>query len=70
MLREGMAADLVVFDDAAVSDPATFDEPHQYAVGFSFVIVNGEVVLDSGRMTGARPGAALRHASPESAQNF
>jgi N-acyl-D-amino-acid deacylase len=63
MLREGMAADLVVFDDAAVSDPATFDKPHQYAVGFSYVVVNGEVVLDSGRMTGARPGAALRHAS-------
>lgn len=62
MLREGMAADLVVFDDAAVSDPATFDKPHQYAVGFSYVVVNGEVVLDSGRMTGARPGAALRHA--------
>jgi N-acyl-D-amino-acid deacylase len=63
MLREGMAADLVVFDDAAVSDPATFDKPHQYAVGFSYVLVNGEVVLDSGRMTGARPGAALRHAA-------
>jgi N-acyl-D-amino-acid deacylase len=63
MLREGMAADLVVFDDAAVSDPATFDKPHQYAVGFNYVLVNGEVVLDSGRMTGARPGAALRHAA-------
>jgi N-acyl-D-amino-acid deacylase len=70
MVREGMAADLVIFDDAAVSDPATFDRPHQYAVGFSYVIVNGEVVLDSGRMTGVRPGAALRHAPAESAQKF
>ncbi|HEV7893409.1 MAG TPA: D-aminoacylase [Pyrinomonadaceae bacterium] len=69
LVREGMAADLVVFDDAAVSDPATFDKPHQYAVGFSLVIVNGEVVLDSGRMTGARPGAALRHASSGAAQS-
>jgi N-acyl-D-amino-acid deacylase len=63
MLREGMAADIVVFDDTEVSDPATFDKPHQYAVGFSYVVVNGEVVLDTGRMTGARPGAALRHAA-------
>jgi N-acyl-D-amino-acid deacylase len=69
LVREGMAADLVVFDDAAVSDPATFDKPHQYAVGFSLVMVNGEVVLDSGRMTGARPGAALRHASSGAAQS-
>jgi len=69
MVREGLAADLVLFDDAAVSDPATFDEPHQYAVGFTYVIVNGEVVLDSGRVTGARPGAALRHASSGAAQN-
>jgi len=69
MIREGMAADLVVFDDAAVSDPASFDKPHQYAQGFGLVIVNGEVVLDSGRMTGARPGAALRHAAPGAAQS-
>ena len=69
LVREGLAADLVIFDDAAVSDPSTFDKPHQYAVGFGFVIVNGEVVIDSGRMTGARPGAALRHASPGAAQN-
>jgi N-acyl-D-amino-acid deacylase len=69
MVREGMAADLVIFDDAAVSDPATFDKPHQYAVGFTYVIVNGEVVLDSGRVTGVRPGAALRHASSGAAQS-
>lgn len=69
MVREGLAADLVVFDDAAVGDPATFDKPHQYAVGFTYVIVNGEVVIDSGRMTGARPGAALRHAPSGAAQS-
>ncbi|HEX8146659.1 MAG TPA: D-aminoacylase [Pyrinomonadaceae bacterium] len=69
LVREGMAADLVVFDDAGVGDPASFDKPHQYAVGFTYVIVNGEVVLDSGRMTGARPGAALRHAPSGAAQS-
>ena len=69
MVREGMAADLVVFDDASVSDPATFDRPHQYASGFTYVIVNGEIVLDSGRMTGARPGSALRHAPPRESPN-
>ena len=40
-IREGFAADLVIFDDATVVDKATFDQPHQYAVGFSSVIVNG-----------------------------
>jgi N-acyl-D-amino-acid deacylase len=72
MIREGMAADLVIFDDAAVSDPSTFDKPHQYAAGFTYVIVNGAVVIDSGHATGARPGAALRHAPPEESarQNF
>ena len=63
LVREGMAADLVVFDEAAVADPSTFEAPHQYAAGFSHVVVGGVVVLDAGRMTGARPGTALRHAA-------
>ncbi|HEX8720005.1 MAG TPA: D-aminoacylase [Pyrinomonadaceae bacterium] len=63
LVREGMVADLVLFDDAAVADPSTFERPHQYAAGFSYVVVGGAVVLDAGRMTGARPGAALRHES-------
>ena len=62
LVREGMAADLVIFDEATVSDRATFAEPHQYAVGFEAVLVNGAVVYEGGRMTGARPGAALRGA--------
>lgn len=65
LIREGMAADLVLFDDMTVSDPSTFDRPHQYAVGFSHVIVNGVPVLDGGRMTEARPGVGLRHTSEE-----
>jgi N-acyl-D-amino-acid deacylase len=60
LLREGYAADLVIFDDAIISDRATFARPHQYPVGISFVFVNGEAVLANGEMTKARPGVALR----------
>jgi N-acyl-D-amino-acid deacylase len=67
LVREGMAADLVIFDEASVADPSTFESPHQYAVGFSHVVVNGAVVLDAGRLTGARPGAALRRAAEPAA---
>lgn len=59
LLRPGMKADVTVFDPAKVRDLATFEKPHQYAVGFSFVIVNGEVVFESGAMTPARPGKVL-----------
>src|SRR5918911_863967 len=60
LVREGMAADLVIFDDAQVADPSTFEQPHQYAAGFGYVLVNGEVVLEEGALTKARPGQALR----------
>ena len=59
-VREGFVADLVIFDDATVSDKATFDQPHQYAVGFSSVIVNGQIVFDGQKLTGALPGQPLR----------
>jgi len=59
VIRPGMAADLAVFDAARVRDPATFAEPHQYAEGFSLVVVNGEIVLENGRVTDARPGRVL-----------
>lgn len=58
-IREGFAADLVIFDDATVVDKATFDQPHQYAVGFSSVIANGVLVFDGQKMTGALPGQPL-----------
>jgi N-acyl-D-amino-acid deacylase len=54
-----MKADLVVFDPATVRDTATFERPHQYAEGVSVVLVNGQVVYEQGRMTGARPGRVL-----------
>jgi N-acyl-D-amino-acid deacylase len=59
-LREGFAADVVVFDPLAVADAATFEKPHQYAVGFGDVIVNGVAVIRDGAMTGAKPGQVLR----------
>ncbi len=59
LVRPGQRADLVVFDPATVRDRSTFDAPHQYAEGVALVVVNGEVVLDGERMTGARPGRVL-----------
>jgi N-acyl-D-amino-acid deacylase len=58
-LQRGMFADVVVFDPATIADRATFDQPHQYAVGMKDVIVNGVVVLANGEHTGAKPGRAL-----------
>jgi N-acyl-D-amino-acid deacylase len=59
VLREGLKADVAVFDPAAVGDRATFEQPHQYAEGVSLVLVNGEVVFESGAVTAARPGRIL-----------
>lgn len=60
IIAEGRAADLVVFDPARVGDPASYEKPHQYAVGFSDVIVNGVPVIRGGTLTEARPGVVLR----------
>ncbi len=60
LLKEGMAADIVVFDRETVVDKATFQDPHQYAGGIPYVIVNGVVVIDGGQHTGARPGQIVR----------
>ena len=59
VLRPGLRADVVVFNPATVKDLATFEKPHQYAEGFSHVIVNGEVVFENSEMTAARPGRVL-----------
>jgi N-acyl-D-amino-acid deacylase len=59
LLRPGMKADITIFDPATVRDLATFAKPHQYAEGFAYVIVNGQVVFEGGTMTAARPGKVL-----------
>src|SRR6266550_3181792 len=58
-LKEGMFADVVVFDPATIADRATYEKPHQYAVGVKHVFVNGVQVLKDGEHTGAKPGRAL-----------
>src|SRR6266550_3399140 len=58
-IKEGMFADVVVFDPARISDRATFENPHQYAVGVRQVLVNGVQVIRDGEHTGAKPGRAL-----------
>ena len=59
LLREGFMADVVVFDPERVIDRATFSRPHQYAEGIEYVVVNGVMVVDGGKHTGARPGRIL-----------
>ena len=58
-IQEGMFADIVIFDPATIADRATFEKPHQYAVGVKHVFVNGVQVLRDGEHTGAKPGRAL-----------
>ena len=59
-LDKGCFADIVVFDPAKINDLATFDKPHQYAVGVVDVFVNGTQVLRNGEHTGAKPGQVVR----------
>ena len=58
-LKEGMFADVVIFDPATIADKATFDQPHQYSVGMKHVFVNGVQVLKDGEHTGTKPGRAV-----------
>ena len=60
VLKAGMAADVVVFDPAAIRDLATFERPNQLSVGMEYVLVNGVAVIAQGKMTGALPGKVLR----------
>jgi N-acyl-D-amino-acid deacylase len=58
-IKQGMFADLVVFDPQTIADRATFEQPHQYSVGVKHVFVNGVQVLKDGEHTGSKPGRAL-----------
>jgi N-acyl-D-amino-acid deacylase len=60
VLKEGMWADVVIFDPATVHDRATFDNPNQLSEGMEYVLVNGIPVIDQGKMTKALPGKVLR----------
>jgi len=59
LLKQGMFADIVIFDPQTIADRATFENPHQYSVGVRDVFVNGQQVLKNGEHTGAKPGRAL-----------
>ena len=60
VLKQGMWADVVVFDPNTITDKATFEQPNQLSVGMDFVLVNGVPVITDGRMTNALPGKVLR----------
>src|SRR5205823_1669911 len=59
VLGVGAKADVVAFDPARVQDVATYEDPHRYAIGIPYVVVNGRVVIDGGEHTGALPGQVL-----------
>jgi len=60
-LHEGNWADIVVFDPEKITDPATYSDPHHYATGIPYVLVNGVLVVKDNEHTKAKPGMALRH---------
>ena len=60
VLKQGMWADVVVFDPEKITDKATFENPNQFSVGMEYVLVNGVPVIAEGKMTGALPGKVLR----------
>ena len=60
VLKQGMWADIVIFDPATIRDLATFEQPNQLSQGMDYVLVNGTPVVTEGTMTGALPGKVLR----------
>jgi N-acyl-D-amino-acid deacylase len=61
LLRDGFAADIVIFSEKEVADLSTYDKPHQYSTGFKYVLVNGSITLEDGVHTGKRAGSVLVH---------
>jgi N-acyl-D-amino-acid deacylase len=59
LLAAGMAVDITILDSQTVIDKATFENPSQYPEGIPYVIVNGVIVIDNGRHSGAKPGRVL-----------
>ena len=60
LLREGFAADIVLFDPNTIQDNSTYENPHQYSIGFKYILVNGVVTVDDSKHTGARAGTILK----------
>ncbi len=58
-MKEGMAADIVIFDENEVKDVSTFEKPHAYSKGFHFVIVNGVLTVENEKHLGIRAGKAI-----------
>jgi N-acyl-D-aspartate/D-glutamate deacylase len=65
LVRPGMVADITVFDPATLRDLATYEDPLRYSEGVEYVIVNGKMVLDAGKLTRERPGRILKHQIPK-----
>ena len=59
VIKEGAWADVVIFDYATIQDRATYEKPFLYPIGIDYVLVNGQVVIDRGKHTGARPGQVI-----------
>jgi N-acyl-D-amino-acid deacylase len=70
LLREGFAADIVIFDEKQVKDMSTYEKPHAYSTGFAYVLVNGQVVLQNDTHLGVRSGQTLTGAGAASAKSF
>jgi dihydroorotase/N-acyl-D-amino-acid deacylase len=68
LIKEGFFADITIFDPATVNDQATYAEPAQLSQGVKYVVVNGQVEFEDGKMTGVMAGKALRHSVPASAR--
>lgn len=61
LILDGLKADLVIFDQNSIIDQATYEDPHQFPLGISYVFVNGEMVMDHGKHLGVKPGQVLKH---------
>ena len=59
LLKEGYAADIVIFNENEVADKATFEQPHQFSAGFKYVLVNGQLVIEDGKHNGTKSGTPL-----------
>jgi N-acyl-D-amino-acid deacylase len=60
LIKEGMAADIVIFDLNEISDKATFEQPHQFSAGFHYVLVNGQLEIEDGKQNTVRSGVTLK----------